>query len=101
TLTAKVAPLGEFFIAAIERLYHRGHRGTQGNPAILTKQNLKRKEHRGTQRRIYPLSPKIAVPTRTHVAPSSMATSKSCDMPMERTALPIVGSSRAAMLSRS
>jgi len=29
-------------------------------------------------------SPKIAVPTRTSVAPSSMATSKSCDMPMER-----------------
>src|SRR5208282_4300897 len=33
TLTAKVVPLGEFLIAAIERLYHRGHRGTQGNPA--------------------------------------------------------------------
>src|ERR1019366_2720568 len=32
TLTAKVAPLGESFIAAIERLYHRGHRGTRGNP---------------------------------------------------------------------
>ena len=50
TLTAKVAPLGEFFIAAIERLYHRGHRGTQGNPAMLTEQNLKRRGRRGTRR---------------------------------------------------
>src|SRR6202521_3774763 len=30
TLTAKVAPLGDFLIATIERHYHRGHRGTQG-----------------------------------------------------------------------
>src|SRR6476646_8037425 len=31
------------------------------------------------------LSPKIAVPMRTQVEPSSIATSKSCDMPMEST----------------
>src|SRR5260370_5274954 len=29
TFTAKVTPLGEFFIAGIERPYHRGHRGAQ------------------------------------------------------------------------
>ena len=32
-------------------------------------------------------SPKIAVPMRTQVEPSSIATSKSCDMPMERTSI--------------
>jgi hypothetical protein len=33
------------------------------------------------------LDPKIAVPTRTQVDPSSIATSKSCDMPMESTSM--------------
>src|SRR5215467_5957857 len=33
------------------------------------------------------LSPKMAVPTRTQVEPSSIATSKSCDMPMESTSI--------------
>jgi hypothetical protein len=46
------------------------------------------------------LAPKIAVPTRTQVDPSSMATSKSCDMPMERTFISMRGSLRAAIWSR-
>jgi len=50
---------------------------------------------------IHRLSPKIAVPTRTQVEPSSIATSKSCDMPMERTSMRIAGSLRAAMAHRS
>jgi hypothetical protein len=33
------------------------------------------------------LSPKIAVPRRTQVEPSSIAISKSCDMPIERTCM--------------
>ena len=40
------------------------------------------------------LSPKMAVPTRTQVDPSSMATSKSCDIPMERTPMSTCGKSR-------
>src|SRR5262249_12301062 len=46
------------------------------------------------------LSPKMAVPTRTQVEPSSMATSKSCDMPMESTAMATPGSLRWAIWSR-
>jgi len=46
-------------------------------------------------------SPKIAVPMRTQVEPSSMATSKSCDIPMERTSMPMAGSLRPAIWSRS
>src|SRR5258707_3283569 len=45
-------------------------------------------------------SPKIADPTRTQLDPSSMATSKSCDMPMESTSIWTPGSLRAAILSR-
>ena len=43
------------------------------------------------------LSPKMAVPTRTMVAPSSMATSKSWLMPMESSCMETLGSFRAAM----
>ena len=46
-------------------------------------------------------SPKMAEPTRTQVEPSSIAISKSCDMPMESTFMLIAGSLRAAMVSRS
>src|SRR5262249_5555174 len=46
------------------------------------------------------LAPKIAVPTRTQVEPSSMAISKSCDMPMESASIRIPGRLRAAMVSR-
>ena len=47
------------------------------------------------------LPPKIAVPTRKQVDPSSIAISKSCDIPMESTSMPIAGSLRAAVASRS
>src|SRR5581483_10093881 len=47
------------------------------------------------------LCPKIAVPTRTHVDPSSIATSKSCDMPIESTSMSIDGSFLAAISSRN
>src|SRR6185437_1145711 len=46
------------------------------------------------------LAPKIAVPTRTQVDPSSIATSKSCDMPMESTSISMRGNLRAAIWSR-
>src|SRR5581483_11472288 len=46
-------------------------------------------------------SPKMAVPTRTQVEPSSMATSKSCDIPIESKPIEISGRRRAAMVSRS
>src|ERR1700683_4438365 len=50
---------------------------------------------------LFVLSPKIAVPRRTQVDPSSMAASKSCDMPRESTSMPMAGSRRAAIASRS
>ena len=43
--------------------------------------------------------PKIAVPTRTQVEPSSIATSKSCDMPMESCSMAMAGSLPAANAS--
>src|SRR5882672_10088722 len=46
------------------------------------------------------LSPKTAVPTRTHVDPSSIATSKSCDMPIESTSMETAGKWREAIRSR-
>lgn len=46
-------------------------------------------------------SPKIAVPTRTHVEPSSIAISKSCDMPIDSSSMLIPEILRDAMLSRS
>jgi hypothetical protein len=50
----------------------------------------------------YPLdgavrSPKMAVPIRTQVDPSSIATSKSCDMPMESVSMEIAGNFLAAI----
>lgn len=48
----------------------------------------------------YSLVPKIAVPTRTQVDPSSIATSKSCDMPIDRTSMLIPGSLRLSISSR-
>src|SRR5216684_7124308 len=48
----------------------------------------------------FALSPKIAVPTRTHVDPSSIATSKSCDMPIESTSISTAGKRRNAIRSR-
>src|SRR6266849_1921291 len=48
----------------------------------------------------FALSPKIAVPTRTHVDPSSIATSKSCDMPIESTSISTAGKRRDAIRSR-
>src|SRR5262249_36771503 len=47
------------------------------------------------------LSPKMAVPTRTQVEPSSMATSKSCDMPIESSFMETPGRSRLAIASRN
>src|SRR5581483_5384506 len=47
------------------------------------------------------LSPKIAVPTRTHVDPSRIATSKSCDIPIESTSMLTRGRWRAAVRSRN
>ena len=46
-------------------------------------------------------SPKIAVPTRTQVDPSSIATSKSCDMPMESWSNFTEGRFLPARLSRN
>lgn len=46
-------------------------------------------------------SPKIAVPIRTHVDPSSMATSKSCDMPIESRSMLMAANRRLAIVSRS
>src|SRR5215469_6149039 len=48
----------------------------------------------------FALSPKIDVPTRTHVEPSWMATSKSCDIPIESTSMPIAESFREAIALR-
>jgi hypothetical protein len=45
--------------------------------------------------------PKIAAPMRIQVEPSSMATSKSCDMPMESSFISTAGRCRAAILSRN
>ncbi len=47
------------------------------------------------------LSPKIAVPTRTQVEPSSIATSKSCDIPIESVLISTAGNRRAAICSRN
>jgi len=47
------------------------------------------------------LSPKMAVPMRTQLDPSSMATSKSCDMPIESTCMLRLGSFRAWISSRN
>jgi len=49
----------------------------------------------------FALAPKIAVPTRTQVDPSSIATSKSCDMPIESSFIETAGSLRAAIVSRN
>ena len=49
----------------------------------------------------FALSPKMDVPTRTHVEPSPMAISKSCDMPIESTSMLIAGRFREAIVSRS
>src|SRR5579872_6629099 len=46
-------------------------------------------------------APKMAVPTRTQVEPSSMATAKSWDMPIESVPIPTRGSLRAAMALRN
>src|ERR1051326_38095 len=46
-------------------------------------------------------SPKMAVPIRTQVEPSSIAISKSCDMPMESSLISMAGKWRAAIRSRS
>src|SRR6266478_337702 len=48
----------------------------------------------------FALSPKIAVPTRTHVEPSSIATSKSYDMPIESTSMRVSVSSCEAIRSQ-
>src|SRR5581483_5248261 len=45
-------------------------------------------------------SPKMPVPTRTQVEPSSIATSKSCDMPIDRTFIMMAGSLLSAIASR-
>src|SRR5271166_6103977 len=46
-------------------------------------------------------SPKMAVPIRTQVEPSSMATSKSCDIPTDSTSRRTDGRPRALRRSRS
>jgi len=46
-------------------------------------------------------SPKMAVPTRTQVDPSSIAISKSWDMPIESNSMATLGSFRLAIRSRS
>jgi len=63
------------FVAAGARLHAHG----ENHRAILFMEG-KRCRHQAVWR-----APKSAVPTRTSVAPSTMAASKSCDMPMEST----------------
>jgi hypothetical protein len=55
---------------------------TSDRPMLVEGDGLKLRPYAG-----FGLAPKIAVPTRTQVEPSSMATSKSCDMPMESTSI--------------
>jgi hypothetical protein len=75
TLTAKLTPAGKFLITAIESLYQGIIEDTEGNLRTIDPVFLC--VLRDLCGYAFVLSPKIAVPTRTHVDPSSIATSKS------------------------
>ena len=82
TLTAKVAPAG------VSRIGITNYNSTTDRRGPVTL--------RLCGNYLLGLSPKIAVPTRTQVEPSSIATSKSCDIPIESLRMSTEGSPSAA-----
>jgi hypothetical protein len=89
TFTAKIAPADESRIGIIDSISPQGyrHRASIIGPYLQceSRRCFCVFNPRFVSVAIYlrDLSPKIAVPTRTQFDPSSMATSKSCDIPIE------------------